>query len=402
MAIVGYTSWPSGKPAKHSRPLGTNNANGEGTWVRILGAYEEGNSSHDIGDGNMAHEIEVDGEGKGSFAYSGKIGSAWHRLGVELPGLSKADDILAACRGDYEVHKTELLTPDPGKGQGNIPTGRYYTWRETKDVDEDGTEGPAYRQVLGVVGSDYRVIQNRQALDLALSMASMSPDKPNIDCAGVLNEGQRFFATIPLPELVIDPNGIADRYGRNMVVVTGHDGTNSLEVVNGFTRAVCANTVAAALSGTQFKIKIRHVGSDDIPVAVAKKQLGMLLSANEEFEAIAYSLLGKKSSWKEVERIAQKLWPVKPDASDQAKTINENRVVKLQTIWDSKRGAAGVGENRYAALQTFTEYMEHEQHIVGKSNRYNRSLRAVDSGGFNLRVNRLTKALQQAYPVKAL
>lgn len=349
----------------------------------------------------MAHQLEIAG-GQASFAYSGKIGSAWHKLGVELPDLSDADEILAACRGDYMVHRDKLLAVDPtGTGEA-IETDAYMTWRERYNYDEEGTPTSTSKQVLGIVGSDYKTIQNRSVVGLGLTLAGMAPGEQGIDCAGVMYDGRRFFVTIPLPELVIDPEGIADRYGRNLVLVTGHDATQSLEIVNGFTRAVCANTVAAALRGSQHKVKIRHVGNTEATMAEVKKGLGLMLSADETFAEIAHTMLDMEGSWSLLERVADKLWPLKDGANDREKTNHHARLTKLQGIYDSDRGAGGVGHNRYAIFQTLTEYMEHDQHIVGKNTQYNRAQRAVASPGFNTRVHTLAKVLQQKQPVREL
>lgn len=347
----------------------------------------------------MAHELEIASDGSASFAYSGRIGSAWHKLGVEMPDLSDADSILTAARADYMVQKSPLMAQDPFDPTAPaLPTGKYFTWRERPEP----ADGESNKQVIGVVGSDYQVIQNRRVVEVALHLIGLTPDAQAIDCAGVLNEGARFFCTIPLPETVIDPQGINDRIGRNLVVVTGHDATNALEIVNTFTRAVCANTVGAALASKQHHIKIRHVGKVDAPVALAKAQLGLILSAQEEFAKIAYEMLGRKCNFGLVERMAEKMWPRPENANDRVTTNHDNRIAKLKVIWDSKTGAAGVGENQWAAFNVFSQYMEHEQHIVGKDNARNRAERAVDSPGFSDRVHRLAEAFQSRQPLRQL
>lgn len=359
----------------------------------------------------MAHELEITADGAASFAYSGKVGSAWHKLGVELPDLSDVDSILAAARADYEVFKSPLLALDPDcvhpdtldheYGPG-IETGQFFTWRNRVEYDADGTPVASTKQVLGIVGSDYKVIQNRRAVEMGLHLISLAPDAQAIDCAGVLNDGRRFFVTIPMPDIVIDPQGVKDVHRRNLVVVTGHDATAALEIVNTVTRAVCANTVSAALAAKQHHIKIRHVGDVDTPVALAKAQLGLILSAQEEFEKAAYEMLGRDCAWGLVERMAEKMWPRPENPNERETTNHDNRIAKLEQIWNSDRGSAQFGANHWAAFNTFTEYMEHEQHIVGKDNAVNRAARALESPGFNQRVHALSKAFRSGRPLRDL
>ena len=79
-----------------------------------------------------------------------------------------------------------------------------------------------------------------------------------------------------------------------------------------------------------------------------------------------------------------------------------NRIAKLEQIWNSDRGSAQFGANHWAAFNTFTEYMEHEQHIVGKDNAVNRAARALESPGFNQRVHALSKAFRSGRPLRDL
>lgn len=346
---------------------------------------------------DVAHEIEVTADEQASFAYSSQIGSAWHKLGVALPGLSNVDEILAACRGDYEVTKHRVVVEDPDVNGRLMPTDAWYTmrtsptWFDSKAGEFKGGDN----EVLGVVGGDYRVIQNRTVVELGLALADMTPDQPGVDCAGVLQNGRRFFVTIPLPPLVIDPKGINDVHGRNLVATTGHDGRHSLQVVNSITRAVCANTVAWALRGSTQQVKIRHTGRVGDSVASVKSKLGLLLSADEEFQLIAEQLLGQEASWSLVERIHDRLWPLKPRASQRSNTLRDRRLSTLEELWVSDRNSGGVGPNRWAALNTFTEYFEHQARIKGKDTTSARAERAVTSDRFAERVRSLTLALMQ-------
>ncbi len=350
----------------------------------------------------MAHQLEQQADGSASFAYADSVGSPWHRLGVPMAGLSTVDEILAAARADYEVDKYPLLAADPFSDDGLLDTGKHITWRRTFEYDEDGTPTREFSQVLGIVGDDYRIIQNRAALEFAVELAGEVPGAPAVDCAGVLNGGKRFFATIPLPDLIVDPNGVSDGYSRNLVIVTGHTGTQAFEGVNGFTRAVCANTVSAALSQRNHKFKIRHVGDQDISMGEIKKALGLALSADEEFVEIAQNLLGKKATWSMVESVADKLWPLPEDPNDRQQHNHEKRMEELHDIWTSDRASAEFGANRYSVFHTITEHMEHQQHIVGKNTAENRADRAVRSPGFSSRVHRLARALQTKSPAGAL
>lgn len=357
----------------------------------------------------MAHQLEQTPDGRTSFAYSSTYGSAWHRLGVRLEGLQGLDEILTAARADYVVHKSKLVTPDPRVvtddplesygAESIIDSGQWFTWRERpRRRNTDGQAIGTEAQVLGVVGKDYHTVQNRALGKLAFALIGEMPDSDAADCAGVLNDGRRFFMTLPLPPLVVDPDGIADVHNRFLVATTSHDGRYSVQLVNSITRAVCANTVDAALRKATRLFTIRHTRSADIAISQAKKQLGLLLSADEQFEVTAMDLLRLDASWSTVEKVANILWP-KPDPADSSqrqRTNHERRLQALSSIWTSPTGSAGVGQNGWAAFNTLSEYLEHRSPLNGRDTPKNRARRMIRDDAMIRRINSLPKLVTVA------
>ncbi len=358
----------------------------------------------------MAHEIEVNEAGE-SFAFNRNYGSAWHQLGTEMHGEATVEEMLSAARADFVVHKDPMYVQDPAHDEdGLIESGRYITWRRRDVYNEDGDyEGPE-TQILGYVGPDYTVLQNEEVLRFALSLVNDALPEAGvdgagqIDCVGVLNDGERFFATIPLPDLVLDPNGINDVHKRNLAVVTGHNGKTACSLVNTTTRVVCSNTVSAALAQRHQQVAIRHVTGrmTDTPLVITKARLGLLLSADEEFEKMMLEMMGHKCSWATVEKVIDRMWPMPDDANERTQTNHEKRKEQIHDIWTSDRASGGVGNNNYAGFQAVTEWMEFQQHIVGEYTDANRAERALTGRGFAQRVNRLAKAFTTGQPVRAL
>lgn len=346
----------------------------------------------------MAHNLELTGDGNASFAYSAEHGDPWHRLGTPVDGLSTVTEILVAARADFEVHKTKLATPDPTGGDRLLDTGKSYTWRNRPiwiDAETDELRG-GEPHVLGIVGDDYPVIQNGDVAHLGRRLIDALPGDRIVDCAGVLDDGRRFFMTIPLDDVVLDPNGVADRHTRNLVLTTGHNGRYALQAVHGVTRAVCENTVQAALQYSDWCVSIRHVGTFDPDVVELRPMLGLAERGGARFEEVATTLLSVPAGFDDVVKVHDKLWsPETPEMSDRAVSLRSGRLQTLSELWSSETNVGAVGANRWAALMTFSEYFEHRQSFAGMKSSGARSERATaTAGSLHDNVHKTSRILQ--------
>lgn len=314
----------------------------------------------------MAHDLEITPSGA-SMAYASFKGTPWHQLGTPLDGLSDVPTILQAAKADYEVNLQPGTMPNPDVPGESLPVeGVFHTFRRRPiELSNEGELTGGDIQVLGTVGSAYKVIQNRQALDLALDLAQQSTDAKVVDTAGVMDDGRRFFAYIPGETLTLDPNGVADKIASGMGIVTGHDGGTSLQIVMSKTRIVCRNTAEAALR-SKTKVTIRHTKGAQVSMNEARRILGLRINQNEEFEAIANELLGTFATFGKVESISDRLWKFdKNDTTDRQLASRNRRVAKLHELWTSDTNVGAVGQNGWAAWNTLTEYMDH--HTRGDS-----------------------------------
>lgn len=346
----------------------------------------------------MAHKLEITADGTTSFAYSLQHGSPWHRLGTPLDGLSTLDDILLHSRADYEVHKAVLMTPNPMAPEGPmLDTGQHFTWR-TQPIwidQETGLPQGGEQHVLGVVGSKYSVFQNRAVAEFGLNLAGALPGDPGVDCAGVLDNGRRFFMTIPLPDVVLDPEGAADLHVRNLVVTTGHDGNWSLQMVNSTVRAVCANTVAAALKQNRWAVTIRHTGDMDITEGTVRQALGLTEKAGDEFRLLGEQLMAQGATFDLVRDVHDQLWGNEASADTMTRRINRAyRLATLESLWTGPTNTGAVGGNRWAALNTFSEYFQHRASFAGSKKPGARDLRATEGKALNNRVHEVSRILQ--------
>jgi phage/plasmid-like protein (TIGR03299 family) len=118
------------------------------------------------------------------------------------------------------------------------------------------TDNNAY---LGIVGSRYEIIQNKDAFTFFDSIVDSG--EAIFETAGVLGKGERIFVTAKLPEDMLVNGEKCEKY---IILTNSHNGSSS--IIAGFTsvRIVCNNTLQAAMSNLSNKVSIQHrIGAKD-------------------------------------------------------------------------------------------------------------------------------------------
>lgn len=304
----------------------------------------------------MPHELE-EYNGQASFAYNGTE-NPWHRLGVKMNGLSTADEMLVAARADYTV-SIEPLYVMTDNGAVMVPD-RHATVR-TFGADDERDAGD---QVLGVVGDQYTVVQNREVLNRALAVVAADGEAV-VDTCGVLGKGERFFAYIDLGTVAIDPLGINDKITRGLGVLTSHDGSAAITYAMSNIRWVCNNTVTAGIRHADRVFRARHTTNVELSLEEAREVLGVAVSWEKQFTKRAEALLrvndgGSKGAAHDIlSRVESKLWPLADEPTQHAATIADGRRTELHALLDSRTCGAGFGYNGWSVYNAFVEYTDH-------------------------------------------
>lgn len=206
---------------------------------------------------------------------------AWHQLGTIVEDYPTSAEAIQFAGLDYTVEKRPLFTYD----------------HQTHDVKEDGSsknaeiEVPNYyatirtdtEQVLGVVGKDYQVVQNRDAF--SFFDAIVGGDGIFYETAGALgSKGERIFITARLPGYI--QVGSADLIEKYLFLSTSHDGLGSITAAFTPIRICCQNTLTAALKNCSNSIKIRHTQNAHQRLQQAHKVMGISNKLSGQLEAI--------------------------------------------------------------------------------------------------------------------
>ena len=226
----------------------------------------------------MAHQINFNQKtGKNSFMSVKE--KAWHGLGQIINRYPTSSEAIQHAGLDYIVEKRPLFTYDTNNHVwGNpdaIPEIEVPNFFATVRADTE--------QVLGVVGNDYEVVQNRDAFSFFDAIVG-GGDGILYETAGALGNGEWVFITAKLPDYI--RVGIKDWIEQYLFLTTTHDGLGSITAAFTPIRIVCNNTLNAAMNNHSGAIKIRHTASAAERLKQAHTLMGISKSLGGEFEGL--------------------------------------------------------------------------------------------------------------------
>lgn len=201
------------------------------------------------------HEVE-------NMLYVGA--TPWHSLGVKLDAAPSTAEAIKAAGLDWEVGLKALQTVD----------GEAVSHKATYRLSD--------QRVLGVVGPQYRPIQNATAFQWFDPFVESG--EASIETAGSLRNGQRVWV---LAKLNREPSEIVkgDVVQKYILLANSHDGTLAGRV--GFTpiRVVCHNTLSMAIDGGESRLlRVRHTKNAKNALEKIREIMNL---ANRSFEATA-------------------------------------------------------------------------------------------------------------------
>lgn len=228
----------------------------------------------------MAHNLNFNNR-TGKYSFFSVKEKAWHNLGQIIQEYPTSEQAIKFTGLDYEVEKSPLFT----KGAGIIENSNGI------EITDSALEVPNYyanirtdnNTVLGVVGKDYHIVQNREAFSFFDSIIG-GGDGVLYETAGALGNGERIFITAKLPDYIRVGNGddITEKY---IFLTTSHDGSGSITAAFTPVRIVCQNTLNASLKNMSNVVRIRHTAGAKQRLEDAHKVMGLANILSKELES---------------------------------------------------------------------------------------------------------------------
>jgi phage/plasmid-like protein (TIGR03299 family) len=216
----------------------------------------------------MAHNINFN-EQTNMYSFFSVKEKAWHELGQIVRDYPTSAEAIRFAGLDYTVEKRKLFTFDSENNSGNdgidiiIPEIEVPNYFATIRNDNE--------TVLGVVGKDYEIVQNRDAFSFFDSI--VGGEGIQYETAGALGKGERIFITAKLPDYIkVGNDDLIEQY---LFLTTSHDGFGSITAAFTPIRIVCNNTLNAAFRNCSNSIKIRHTANAKERLEQAHKVMGI-------------------------------------------------------------------------------------------------------------------------------
>ncbi|PWN64113.1 DUF932 domain-containing protein [Chryseobacterium viscerum] len=248
----------------------------------------------------MAHNLNFNNR-TGKYSFFSVKEKAWHNLGQIVEDYPTSAEAIVHAGLDYEVIKTPLYT----KGSGIIETsqGIEIADSELRVPDYFANIRNDNNAVLGVVGKDYQIVQNREAFSFFDSIVG-GGDGILYETAGALGDGERIFITAKLPDYIRIGNGddIVEKY---IFLTTSHDGSGSITAAFTPIRIVCQNTLNASLRNMSNVVRIRHTSGAKQRLDDAHKVMGLANKFSTQLEGIFNEWAKVKVNDQEVKKLIQ-------------------------------------------------------------------------------------------------
>lgn len=248
----------------------------------------------------MAHNINFN-ERTGKYSFFSVQQKAWHNLGQIVSDYPTSHEAILHAGLDYEVAKSPIYT----KGSGIIETAN------GTEIGHNELEVPNYfanirtdnNAVLGVVGKDYQIVQNREAFNFFDAIVG-GGEGILYETAGALGNGERIFITAKLPDYIRVGKGddVTEKY---IFLTTSHDGSGSITAAFTPIRVVCQNTLNASLRTMTNVVRIKHTSGAKQRIEDAHKIMGLANTLSNQLEGIFNNWAKIKVTDPEVKKLIQ-------------------------------------------------------------------------------------------------
>ena len=306
----------------------------------------------------MAHNLE-ENNGQVAFALRGK--PAWHNLANKIFGeeeIVTTQSMLSEAKlSNWNVRLEAMADHTPESYRDS--SGAQLVLR-TNPFDS-GTD------VLSVVGSRYKVVQNEELFAFADNILD-GDESCKWESAGSLKKGKVVFGSLTVPRtMVLDPQGANDETKLYLIVWTSHDGSVAVQAAITPVRVVCQNTLNLAMRNAKQSFKIRHTQSVEGRIQVARETLGLALGYFDEFEKEAQALYSQSITDAEFSNLIRTIYPKPEKDSKGALKKWENKVVLLDDLYHNSPTNANIKGTKWGAFNALTERLDYYRTSRGNS-----------------------------------
>lgn len=221
---------------------------------------------------------------------------------------------------------------------------------------------------LGVVGSDYEIMQNADLRDLLAEICHNSPDIET-HALGALGDGERIWLLVKVPGQMVISAQRDDTVDQYITLASSHDGSLGINLFWTPIRVVCQNTLSAALRGFKSKrrkgadltvnpmgIVLKHTKNVSTRVVQARKALALSDIWFQEMSEIFKALDNFDISTVQFDGFLDHVFPI----ADDAKRTHRAEYARGEVVRLFESGKGNRGQTAWDAYNGLTEFCDYD------------------------------------------
>ena len=260
--------------------------------------------------------------------------------------------------------KAEALSPDEAFKQAGLDIDVSLSKLKT----EGNVTVPDFRavvredndKILGIVGSRYSIIQNREAFGLFKEI--LKETRAQLTELGHRFDGAHIWFLAKLPQEVKIAEG--DTLQRYFFLCNYHDGSGALKLIAVPKRILCENMLTPPLRKLADKATVFHLPSKDKYFEELKRIVANMGKYFNEFDRCAMKMAEKTLEKKDMERYLERIFlPEKERLSARQQKGAEDRMKKVAALYEKNPANTfkSVKGTLWALYNAVTQYVDHER-----------------------------------------
>jgi phage/plasmid-like protein (TIGR03299 family) len=286
---------------------------------------------------------------------------AWHGLGTIVEDAPSPRHALQLAHLDWEVQQ--------------LPMEAYYGPDRIEIASHVLNVCSLDARPLGVVGTGYRPVQNRELADFVAALGH--DDQVKLESAGSIRSGRRVWFLAKSASIWLNAQDEVKPY---LLVANAHDGSMAVTCLPTTIRVVCSNTLHASLShsaGT--RVHFRHEGQVASKLEDARRALTIYKKSMTTFTAQAQALVAAEMSrddlqrfWLEVYAATQHPIPLHPSTKKEIRDVETAKEVLATWAqnFDQDRQQTRHGASRWVAVNAVTHWFDHQRPTRARSDQH--------------------------------
>lgn len=259
--------------------------------------------------------------------------ATWEAVGSNISAATSVEEALKISGLDYTVEKVPVFLED----WTPIP-GAFCTKKE-------GTN-----DTFGVVGSQFEIIQNQEALSFVDNLVS-----EGLTFVKAGENHKMLYLIGKLPSIEV----LGDEVTPYLIFQNSHNGSTTLKATIAPLRIVCQNQFNLTFRKAVNKISLRHTKSIKGRLHTAQQVLLQNTEYLSEFQKQALGLAQEKVSKKQVDTLLDGIFEIKPE-------FNPTQVRRMEEKRDRFLSAYQADDNqnflgtKWGLINAYTDFVTHK------------------------------------------